>query len=58
MNTTEQVLTESSRRTRLGALLAAALLAITGVSLTGCNTTEGVGEDVEAAGEGIQDAAN
>lgn len=58
MNTTAQVLTESSRRTRLGALLAAVLLAITGVSLTGCNTTEGVGKDVEAAGEGIQDAAD
>lgn len=28
------------------------------VVATGCNTTRGVGEDVEAAGEGIQDAAN
>lgn len=27
-------------------------------SLTACNTTEGVGEDIEAAGEGIQDAAD
>ncbi|AGA90310.1 putative small secreted protein [Thioflavicoccus mobilis 8321] len=25
--------------------------------LAGCNTIEGVGEDVEAGGEGIQDAA-
>ena len=27
------------------------------VSLAGCNTIEGVGEDIEAAGEGIQEAA-
>ncbi|MBL9118770.1 MAG: entericidin A/B family lipoprotein [Phycisphaerae bacterium] len=25
--------------------------------LGGCNTTRGVGEDVEAAGEGLQDVA-
>lgn len=28
------------------------------VSLVGCNTVEGVGKDIEAAGEGIQDAAD
>ncbi len=27
------------------------------IALSGCNTAEGVGEDVEAAGEGLQDAA-
>lgn len=27
------------------------------VSLTGCNTVEGVGEDIEAVGEGIQNSA-
>lgn len=32
--------------------LAGALLAI-----TGCNTTEGFGRDVESAGENLQDAA-
>ena len=26
--------------------------------LTGCNTVAGVGEDVQAVGDGIQDAAN
>lgn len=34
-------------------VLAAAFLVIAG---TGCNTTRGVGEDVERAGEEIQDA--
>ena len=34
-------------------LLAAALLA-----LSGCNTMEGAGEDMEAAGESMSDAAN
>jgi len=37
----------------LAVLLAAAFV----VSLIGCNTVEGVGKDVEAAGEGLQDAA-
>lgn len=26
-------------------------------TLTACNTTEGVGEDVQAAGQGVEDAA-
>lgn len=38
-----------------GAFLAAAL-ALT-ATLGACNTAEGVGEDVESAGEGMQDAA-
>lgn len=37
------------------ALLASALLLP--FALTACNTTEGVGEDLEAAGESIDDAA-
>ena len=37
------------------ALLAGALLLP--VALTACNTTEGVGEDLEAAGDSIDDAA-
>jgi len=28
------------------------------VSLAGCNTIHGVGEDLEVAGEGLQDAAS
>ncbi len=27
-------------------------------TLAACNTTEGMGEDIEAAGDGIQDAAD
>lgn len=33
------------------------LLTITCISLFGCNTFRGVGEDIEAAGEAIQNAA-
>lgn len=37
----------------------AALLAVTFiVILSGCNTAEGAGEDIEDLGEGIQDAAD
>ena len=39
------------------ALLALAVAAFVAVPLTGCNTMEGVGEDVEDAGEAIQDGA-
>ena len=34
-----------------------AILAFT-AALVGCNTINGVGQDMEAAGEGIQDAAS
>lgn len=37
-------------------LMVAALLASMG-ALSACNTTEGVGKDIESAGEGISDAA-
>lgn len=33
------------------------LLALAGFGATACNTTEGLGKDVEAAGEAIEDAA-
>jgi predicted small secreted protein len=32
--------------------------AATPLALSGCNTTQGFGEDVEAAGEAIEDTAN
>ncbi len=42
-----------------GLLVLAATLfaAATPLALTGCNTTEGAGEDIEAAGDAIEDAA-
>ncbi len=44
-------------RSRLGfAALACAIAAP--LALAACNTTKGVGKDVEAAGEGIQDIAD
>lgn len=40
-------------------IYAAAVIGISGMAaaLVGCNTVEGVGEDVEAAGEAIDDEA-
>lgn len=38
-------------------LLTLTALAAGGLALTGCNTTEGVGEDIKAVGESIDDAA-
>lgn len=29
-----------------------------GLALAGCNTVEGVGEDVQSAGEAVEDAAD
>lgn len=41
----------------LGSLVAvAAVFAL--LSIAGCNTVEGAGKDVEAAGEAVQDAAD
>ncbi|HEY5632904.1 MAG TPA: entericidin A/B family lipoprotein [Burkholderiaceae bacterium] len=37
--------------------LLAALAALVGLSLAGCNTIEGVGKDLKRAGEKVQDAA-
>lgn len=38
-------------------ILALVALSVGGLTLTGCNTTEGVGEDIKAVGESIDDAA-
>jgi entericidin B len=34
------------------------LTAVFLLAITGCNTIHGMGQDMEAAGEGIQDAAS
>lgn len=51
----------SSRQDRshkmMHALLAAMFVGAI-IGLTGCNTTEGVGRDIEAAGDAIGDAAD
>jgi len=41
-----------------GRLLAGAVLTVAVGALSACNTTEGAGKDIEAAGEAIQDAAD
>ena len=38
-------------------ILSIALLAAFAVSVVGCNTVKGVGQDVQKAGEKIEDAA-
>jgi predicted small secreted protein len=48
----------TKRLDRLVTLALATLIGVLGISLTACNTTEGVGKDIEAAGDGIQDAAD
>ena len=42
----------------LGLLLATLFLAGTAVTLTGCNTVEGAGKDIEQGGKAIKDEAN
>ncbi len=39
-------------------ILTVMCLAVFGLSLTGCETLEGAGRDIENAGESVQDAAN
>jgi predicted small secreted protein len=43
---------------RIGKLAVLAVLLLTGLTLTACNTTRGVGEDIEEAGDEIKDATN
>lgn len=49
---------ESSRLAHVVRGAAIALLATGLASLTACNTVEGVGKDVESAGNAIEDAAD
>ncbi len=39
-------------------LLTTALLAFLGLALAGCNTTRGLGQDIEATGEKIEEVAS
>ncbi len=39
-------------------LFLAGLLALAAVTAVGCNTVEGMGEDIEQAGRAIQDACD
>jgi predicted small secreted protein len=38
-------------------LMLGLFLACSGLAMTGCNTTEGAGKDIEATGDAIKDAA-
>ncbi len=44
--------------TRTSILAAAVTTLVALFALSGCNTVEGAGKDVEAAGEAVQDAAD
>ncbi|WP_417486629.1 entericidin A/B family lipoprotein [Maricaulis sp.] len=35
-----------------------AVIALVGISLAGCNTIRGAGQDIERAGEAVQDSTN
>lgn len=43
---------------RLQSLLSIVVLCAACMIIAGCNTIEGAGRDIEAAGDGIQDAAD
>jgi predicted small secreted protein len=42
----------------LARILALSLLFASGIFVAACNTVEGAGEDIQEAGEGIEDAAD
>ncbi|MCB9844633.1 MAG: entericidin A/B family lipoprotein [Phycisphaeraceae bacterium] len=46
-----------SRAPRFAIVLVLGLLALATFGLASCNTTQGVGEDLQAAGEAIDEAA-
>jgi predicted small secreted protein len=48
----------SMNRSLLGKLIAGCVLVVVGMSVSACNTTKGVGRDVERAGEAVQNAAD
>lgn len=50
--------TDRGRTGVRGAVVASAMLVLATACLPGCNTVQGAGEDIEAAGEGISDAAD
>ncbi len=47
---------ETPRRTGF-IIVAATLAALSGAVVSGCNTVEGAGDDIEAAGDAISDTA-
>jgi entericidin B len=44
-------------KSAFGCFAALLLVGAFAVSLSGCNTMEGMGEDIEAGGEAVEDAA-
>jgi entericidin B len=54
----ERLMTENGKTTDLlRALIAIAMLAFAVGTLSACNTAEGLGKDVKAAGDAIEDTA-
>lgn len=49
--------TLKSKTTRFSVVIAALSFAALPLLMSGCNTTEGVGKDIEAAGDAISDTA-
>ncbi len=50
---------ESKKRPSvIAALITAGCLAVMGVTLTGCNAVEGLGEDLQESSQNVRDAAS
>jgi predicted small secreted protein len=49
--------TESARRGLAGRVALLAGVVVSVLAMAACNTTEGAGRDIEALGDGIEDAA-
>jgi len=62
MSATNTQTSDTSTRRRIAAVTASVLLSAAGsasiMALPGCNTTKGVGEDIEAVGDSISDTAD
>jgi predicted small secreted protein len=49
---------QEDRRIRILRTLALSIVGLGAIACSACNTTKGVGKDVEAAGEGLQGVAD
>lgn len=58
MNAAKKISTTEKRQEKILNLMLAAILVALSLTLTGCNTTEGFGKDMQSAGQSIQKEAN
>lgn len=58
MNVSKEIPMNEKRQEKILNLMLVAILAALSLTLTGCNTTEGFGRDMQSAGKSIQTEAN